>query len=49
MDEIQDRLVKCFENVFPDLPASEIPQLFAGVEQEMGFDSGDYAGKCDRG
>ena len=25
MDEIQDRLVKCFESVFPDLPASEIP------------------------
>lgn len=25
MDEIQDRLVKCFENVFPDLPIGEIP------------------------
>ena len=25
MDEIQVRLVKCFENVFPDLPAGEIP------------------------
>jgi acyl carrier protein len=24
MDEIQDRLVKCFENVFPDLAANEI-------------------------
>ena len=26
MDEIQKRLVKCFEIVFPDLRADEIPQ-----------------------
>jgi acyl carrier protein len=25
MDEIQVRVVKCFENVFPDLSAGEIP------------------------
>jgi acyl carrier protein len=25
MDEVQNRLAKCFEIVFPDLPASEIP------------------------
>lgn len=24
MDEIQDRLAKCFETVFPDLPPAEI-------------------------
>lgn len=26
MDDIQKRLEKCFENVFPALPADEIPQ-----------------------
>jgi acyl carrier protein len=26
MDEIQRRLERCFENVFPDLPAGELPQ-----------------------
>jgi acyl carrier protein len=26
MDEIQERLVKCFENVFPALPPDEIPR-----------------------
>lgn len=26
MDEIRNRLVKCFETVFPDLPAPQIPQ-----------------------
>jgi acyl carrier protein len=25
MDEVRNRLVKCFETVFPDLPAIEIP------------------------
>jgi acyl carrier protein len=27
MDEIQKRLVKCFESVFPALSADEIPRL----------------------
>jgi acyl carrier protein len=26
MDEIQTRLVRCFENVFPALPPEEIPR-----------------------
>jgi acyl carrier protein len=26
MTDIQERLVKCFENVFPDLPRGEISQ-----------------------
>ena len=26
MDEIKARLTKCFETVFPDLPADQIPQ-----------------------
>jgi acyl carrier protein len=25
MDDVQKRLVKCFENVFPALPVAEIP------------------------
>ncbi|HLH04120.1 MAG TPA: acyl carrier protein [Bryobacteraceae bacterium] len=25
MDEIRTRLIKCFETVFPDLPAEQIP------------------------
>ncbi len=26
MDEVQNRLTKCFQIVFPDLPVSEIPK-----------------------
>jgi acyl carrier protein len=26
MDDIQDRLEKCFESVFPDLPAGQVRQ-----------------------
>lgn len=26
MDEVQNRLTKCFQIVFPDLPASEVPK-----------------------
>jgi acyl carrier protein len=25
MDDVQERLLKCFENVFPALPVAEIP------------------------
>ena len=26
MDEVQNRLTKCFESVFPDLPVTQIPE-----------------------
>ena len=37
MDDVQKRLVKCFENVFPSLPAEEIP--IASVQNNSAWDS----------
>ena len=37
MDEVQSRLTKCFETVFPDLPESEIPN--ARQDTVAGWDS----------
>jgi acyl carrier protein len=37
MDEMQERLVKCFETVFPGLPAGEIPQ--SSQANNSGWDS----------
>jgi acyl carrier protein len=37
MDEVQRRLVKCFENVFPALPAKEIP--VCTVQNNSAWDS----------
>lgn len=37
MDNIQDRLTKCFETVFPDLPPAQIPA--SSQETISGWDS----------
>lgn len=37
MDEVQSRVTKCFQIVFPDLPVSEIPK--ANQESVAGWDS----------
>lgn len=37
MDEVQNRLTKCFQIVFPDLPPSEIPK--ARQESVAAWDS----------
>jgi acyl carrier protein len=37
MDDIQKRLVRCFENVFPSVPAEEIP--ISSVQNNSAWDS----------
>lgn len=33
MDELKDRLIKCFQIVFPDLPEAELPHLTQATAQ----------------